>query len=128
MVSGNALALADAALQRIEPMLLVQGGRRAILDGPRRAGVPATAHRTQPSPADLVAGEHVQQPPRAGLPTRAGVHANAAAGGLLAAHRGNDGIAGARWPAPHADHRRRVVKRRARHRLGARRLPEASSG
>ena len=27
---GNALALADAALQRIEPMLLVQGCRRAI--------------------------------------------------------------------------------------------------
>src|SRR4051812_39285052 len=36
---------------------------------------------------------------------------NAVAGGLLAAHCGDDGIAGARCPVPDADRRRRVVKR-----------------
>src|SRR4051794_34565642 len=124
---GNALALADAAAQRIEPMPRIQGGRRAILAGPRRAGVPAAADRPQPSPADLVAGEHVQQPPPAALPTVAGVHANAAAGGLLAADRGDDGIAGAQCPAPDPNTAGVSCSAPARRRLGALRLPAASS-
>src|SRR4051794_8043453 len=128
MASGTRWRSQTPQCSGSSPMLLVQGGRRAILAGPRRAGLPAAAHRPQPSPAEVVAGEQVQQSPRAALPTVAGVDANAVAGGLLAADRGEDVIAGARGPAPDPTTAGVSCSTPARRRLGALRLPEASSG